>query len=74
MPRLLWELATTGQTTLPDGRLLAVDSASEMMAIWKFLYNHIDGPPKTELDVEHSGDLEVFLSWGDPVEPDGDDA
>ena len=63
VPRLLWELATSGQTTLPDGRRLVVDDVSEMMAIWKFLYQHIDGPPKTELDIDHSGS--VGLDLGD---------
>lgn len=49
---LLWELASTGRATFPDGTILEADPADWLSAV-KWLYQHIDGPPKQQL--EHSG-------------------
>ena len=47
---LLWEIATTGKAELPDGSTLAV-APQDWFGVVKFLYSHIDGAPKAELDV-----------------------
>lgn len=56
--RMLAEVAATGQTTLPDGTVLRVQSLDELAAIWWKLYRHIDG------DVTHA---EVSGAGGGPV-------
>lgn len=51
--RALWELVTTGKTTLQDGeevKMLEVHSKG-WFEIVKWLYAQIDGPPKSELAV-----------------------
>ncbi len=59
----LWELATTGQTTLPDGtedgRKLTAEPAG-WFDIVKFVYGQIDGAP--------SQNLQVSGTDGGPVE------
>lgn len=50
---LLWEGATTGVVTFDDApRVL---SADEWLSLSKFIYQHIDGAPKNELDVTTNG-------------------
>jgi hypothetical protein len=51
---LTWQLATTGSATFPDGVQLNLEPG-DWLALLKFLYQHIDGPPKTELDVTSGG-------------------
>jgi len=46
----IWELATTGQVKF-DGRIVKVSSVREWADIVKWIYSHIDGPPKAELDI-----------------------
>lgn len=43
--QMLWEVATTGKATFPSGVVLQV-APQDWLAIVKFLYQHIDGPPK----------------------------
>jgi len=62
--RAMWELATTGQTTLPqpDGSVmqLSIDGAGWFDVV-KWLYQHIDGPPKMQAEI--SGAVSVnFIS------------
>lgn len=60
---LLWELATTGRATFPDGTVLQADPADWLNAV-KWLYQHIDGPPKAELDVTSNGEtIKVYAGF-----------
>jgi hypothetical protein len=52
---LLWQVATTGTATFPDGSILSV-SPQDWIAVVKFLYTQIDGPPKAEMDVTSNGE------------------
>ena len=55
--RALWELATTGRTSLKDGdevRELSV-GAKGWFEIVKWMYAQVDGPPKGEMDVTSGG-------------------
>lgn len=52
---LLWQAATTGTVTFPDGTVRALDVQDWMGAV-KFIYQHIDGPPKAELDITSDGE------------------
>lgn len=48
LAELVWQFAVSGSATLPDGRSLRAD-AGEWLAVVKWLYAHIDGPPRSEL-------------------------
>lgn len=45
MADLLWEAAATGKVTEPDGTTVTVEMG-DRLGIIRFLYQHIDGPPK----------------------------
>ena len=51
---MVWELATTGKATFPDGTELQV-SPRDWIEVVKWLYSQIDGPPKAEQAIEHTG-------------------
>lgn len=75
--QLIWELAETGQIEL-DGRTIKVGSVKEWADIVKWIYSHIDGPPKAELDITSAGEklgIEYINDWRDysPVPPQGTD-
>jgi len=62
--RALWELVTTGTTTLPgrDNPLRVGEHG--WFEIVKFLYGQIDGPPRQEHDITTDGEkLTVTLKW-----------
>ena len=42
---MVWELATTGETTFPEGKVIHV-GASGWFDVVKWLYAQIEGPPK----------------------------
>lgn len=73
LANLLWEAATTGSVTFPGGTDSKVLDQQEWVGVVKFIYQHIDGPPKTEL--EHSGSLDLNIAKGyATVTPDDWDA
>ena len=47
---LAWELLTNGETTLPSGERLKL-SPADWLGLYKWIYSHIDGPPKAEVDI-----------------------
>ena len=47
---LAWELLTTGKAELPNGETLKV-SPQDWIGLYKWIYQHIDGPPKAEVDI-----------------------
>lgn len=53
---LLWEAATTGKVTFPGTTEPKVLDQQEWVGVVKFIYQHIDGPPKAELDVTSGGE------------------
>ena len=56
---MAWEGLTTGIITFPDGKLLTL-SPTDWKDLLKWIYAHVDGPPKAELDVTSGGErLEV---------------
>lgn len=59
--RLLWQAATTGVVQFPDSKETMALSLSDWLGIVKFLYGHIDGPPKQALiDMKIDGEAIVF--------------
>jgi hypothetical protein len=61
---LSWKLLTEGEATLPNGKRLVLAPA-EWASLYKWIYTHIDGPAKAEIDV---------TTGGKPIEPKADDA
>ena len=51
---MLWDIATTGHTIMPDGSTLLL-APEDWVGLVKWIYQHIDGPPKAELDVTSDG-------------------
>jgi len=47
---LAWELVTSGKAELPNGETLKL-AANDWLGMLKWIYQHIDGPPKTGLDL-----------------------
>lgn len=48
--RLVWEALTTGQVTFPNGGQMVI-SPDDWIAVAKWVYAQIDGPPKQEIGV-----------------------
>ena len=70
---LAWQLANTGTLTLPNGRVLAVAGIDEWLAVVKWVYGQVDGPPKqvTELTGENGGALALVVKVVDDRTADG---
>jgi len=49
--RALWELATTGQTTLPEREVPLIIGVQGWFEIVKWLYGQIDGPPPRPIEL-----------------------
>jgi len=47
---LAWELLTTGKAELPSGDTLKL-APQDWVGLYKWIYQHIDGPPKTYMDI-----------------------
>lgn len=55
--RMLWDLAKTGRTKFPDGtELKTASNGLAWFEVVRFLYQHIDGPPRTDVDVTTGGE------------------
>jgi len=54
--RATWEILLTGKTIFPiSGHEIKVDN-DQWIALLKWVYTQVDGPPKTELDVTSGGE------------------
>lgn len=51
---LAWQIITTGEATFPDGSVLHLE-AKDWFDTVKWIYSHIDGPPKANLDITSNG-------------------
>lgn len=57
LAELMAEFVTTGKATMPDGTRLDA-SPKDWIETVKWVYTHIDGPAKQE--IEHSGNLHIY--------------
>lgn len=65
LAELMAEFVTTGRATMPDGRIL--DAApKDWIETVKWVYAHIDGPPKQELELSGSLGFVVDIDADDP--------
>lgn len=60
----VWELVTTGKTRVGDRELLL--GSEGWFEIVKWIHTHIDGPAKSELDVNQGGTLTIKIEYADP--------
>ena len=58
---LAWELLANGEAVLPNKRKLTLDPG-DWLGLYKWIYQHIDGPPKAEVDVTSGGKA---ITWRD---------
>ena len=71
LARMLWQAATQGYVEFPPGpddEKMHLPVGRDWLGIVRFLYQHIDGPPKSELDITTGGAPLVTFEW-----IDGDD-
>ena len=61
VPRLAWELATEGCVTLPSGQEVIAEDFDDLLKVWKFIYSQIDGPPKSEHDINIEGNIKGYI-------------
>src|SRR5689334_21290158 len=55
LPEMVWEGVTTGSVTFPTGEKIKL-SPQDWKDFVKWLYAHIDGPPKAEIDLTSNGE------------------
>jgi hypothetical protein len=63
---MVWQVATTGGATFPDGSRLVVD---DWLSVVKWIYAQVDGPPKITADVTLAGDAERPLTFLNVIPP-----
>jgi hypothetical protein len=61
----VWQLATEGKTTLHGGMELKIEDAKEWAALVAWLYKHVDGPGRYEVEANAG----VTFVWDIPVPP-----
>lgn len=76
---LLWQAAVTGQVVFPTpdekGELQKMPVlGSDWLSVVQFIYKHIDGPPKAELDVTSGGEKLKGYALISPDDWDNDDS
>lgn len=62
---MAWNLARHGMIVLENGRILEIKEPAELVALWRFIYSQVDGPPPADhnLNLEGSITLVVDTSW-----------
>ena len=67
---MVWEAATTGQVTMPDGTIKQIEDFNDWLTVAQFIYKHIDGPPPkpVELSGVDGNPIDVSISWRAVVE------
>lgn len=60
LAELLWQAAATGTVTFPGDTDATKLDMQDWIGVVKFIYSHIDGPPKTEVDITSAGE-QLFI-------------
>lgn len=55
MAEMIWTGIATGIVTFPDGTTRKIEDFADWLSLVKFVYQHIDGPPPTQLDLTTDG-------------------
>lgn len=53
---MLVNIAVYGYTETPEGGKIHIDGFSDWQAVVKFIYQHVDGPPRLDVDVTSKGE------------------
>jgi hypothetical protein len=61
---MVWQGLMTGEVEFPDGKTMRL-APQDWKDFVKWLYGHIDGPPKTELDLNTNGTMSVVITYAD---------
>lgn len=64
-----WDVAATGRATLPDGTVIRVGEYKDWLDTVKFLFNQIDGSPKTNVKVEGDPEKPVHVKQEQHIDP-----
>jgi len=64
---LAWKLLINGEATLPNGKKLDLDP-KDWLSLHKWIYSHIDGPPRSEVDITSAGAAIQVVSVGFDVD------
>lgn len=72
LAQYVWELATTGKVMFPDGRTIRIDDVEDFVRLAQWLYNHIDGPPKSKVELETKGDRTLTVVFAGTYANSGD--
>ena len=74
MARMVWQGILTGEVEFPDGKKMRL-APQDWKDFVKWLYGHIDGPPKAELDITSDGKQITwaqFIGTQDDTDPTPD--
>lgn len=55
LARIMWEFVINGKAQFPDGSVIVAEDSDDWLAVAKFIYQHIDGPPPKEIDLTSGG-------------------
>lgn len=66
MARMVWQGVVSGEVEFPDGKRMRL-APQDWKDFVKWIYNHIDGPPKSEVGLDAA--LEVVVRYQDAEEP-----
>jgi hypothetical protein len=66
LAEMLRDAVTTGEVTLPNGEVLKFSPKDWLEAV-KWVYTHIDGPVKQQVDMnaQLDGRTEIIVRWAD---------
>jgi hypothetical protein len=59
---LVWNALTSGEIKFADDQVIRIADAQEYIALAKFVYGQIDGPPAAALDVTSQGEKIATIS------------
>jgi hypothetical protein len=60
----IWQGVADGRIRFSRSRTIDINGR-DFVELVKFLFGHIDGPPKAETDVAHSGGITVRVEYAD---------
>lgn len=69
LAELLWQAASTGKVTFPGDENATPLDVQDWIGVVKFIYQHIDGPPKSEVDITSNGETVEALAYIKEVRP-----
>lgn len=66
-----WNLILDGEIVFPDGRVIIIDDINQWLAAFKFIAQHLDGPPLTNADSRGLNAVVRVVYGDEPAFEDG---